>query len=180
MDDTDLELLDPEAESRLHTIMTAQQQRREADSRARRARRELWTAHHWPEKYERCVRLGQRHVCRRCLALYPVALAVMTLSLAGGELWPSSLDLWVIWLACVPATVEYVADALGLVRYHPRRQLVVTLVVALALGRGLSYEMTSRWSWEFWGPLLVFGTVWFAAAAAGQLRTERTPSRNAQ
>ena len=48
--------------------------------------------------------------------------------------------------------------------YSARRQIVVTALVALAIGRGLAYEIDDRWSWNFWGPVLVFGSTWFAAA----------------
>ena len=33
----------------------------------------MWLAPHHPDQYDRCVTVGDRHVCRRCLVLYPVA-----------------------------------------------------------------------------------------------------------
>lgn len=111
-------------------------------------------------------------MCRRCLTLYPVALTVMLLSLAGiASPWPADLDPWFIWLLCVPATVDFLAEKSDRVAYSPRRQVMVTAMVALALGRGLAHEIDARWSWHFWGPVLVFGSIWFAAALAKAQRT---------
>ena len=133
-----------------------------------RARRDMWLAHHWPDHYERCVVMAGRHVCRRCLALYPLALAVAFAALAGILLWPRSFDPGLIWLLSIPGTLEYVAEQLGVLRYHARRQIVATAVTAIALGRGMSYEFEHRWSWYFWGPLLVFGTIWFVSTIIGR------------
>ena len=176
VEDSDLDVLDPESEAKLQALVAAQREARAADAAGSRARQAIWLAHHWPDHYERCVVVGARHVCRRCLALYPLTLVVMALSLAGAAPWPESIDPWPIWLLCVPATLEYVADALRWTSYSPRRQVAVTLLVAVALGRGLSYEMANRWSWEFWGPLLVFGTVWFVSAVVGHLWGSQPPS----
>ena len=57
-----------------------------------RARREMWLAHHWPEHYDRCAVVAGRHVCRRCLVLYPPTLAVAFATLGGLLLWPRSFD----------------------------------------------------------------------------------------
>ena len=34
----------------------------------------MWLSHHWPSDYDRCAVVAGRHVCRRCLVLYPLAL----------------------------------------------------------------------------------------------------------
>jgi len=105
------------------------------------------------------------------LVLYPVALAVLLVSASGVQLWPESLDVWFIWLSCVPATVDFMAEKLFHAPYSPRRQVAVTGLVALGVGRGLHYEVQDRWSWLFWGPVLVFGGLWFAAALANAQRS---------
>ncbi len=162
--DGEVPQLPPEAEARLQALIAEQQARREAEEDAARARRRLWLAHHWPGEYERCAVIGGRHVCRRCLVLYPIAIAVMIASLAGLAPWPERFDVWFIWLLCVPATVEFLAEKLRGSAYSPARQVVVTALVAVALGRGLAHEIDDRWSWLFWGPVLVYGAIWFAAA----------------
>jgi hypothetical protein len=160
--DADL-ALPPEAEARLQALLEEQRVRREREEAARTARRRLWYSHHWADDYHRCALVAGRPVCRRCLALYPVALMTMAFALAGFH-WPEQLDPWVIWAACVPATLEFVAEKLRGIRYSARRQALVTMLVAPALGRGLAYELDDRWHRYFWGPVLVFGTAWFAAA----------------
>jgi hypothetical protein len=133
-----------------------------------RARRGLWLAHHWPDEYRRCVVIAGRHVCRRCLVLYPVTLAVAFATLAGLLLWPRRFDPELIWVLSIPGTLEYAAEQLGLLQYRVRRQIVATVCVAIPLGRGMSYEFDHRWSWYFWGPLLVFGSIWFASTLIGR------------
>jgi hypothetical protein len=135
-----------------------------------RASRDMWLAHHWHDEYDRCVVVGRRHVCRRCLILYPLALLVAAASLAGQPPWPETLDLWLIWGLCIPATVDFVAEQIGVVRYSATRQTIVTLLMAPALGQGFAHELDDSWSWEFWGPVLVFCTLWFVAATAFRTR----------
>ena len=169
MDAQALEPLDPAAQARFDAVVGEIEQRQES----RRADREMWHAHHWPDEYDRCVVIAGRHVCRRCLTLYPVAIAVAVLSLAGVVLWPHSLDLWFIWGLCLPATADFVLEQLGVIRYSVRRQGVTTALLAPALGRGLGHELAQTWSWEFWGPVLTFCTIWFFAALAGRRRREK-------
>ncbi len=131
----------------------------------------IWLAHHWPEHYgERCVRLGRHHVCRRCLALYPLSLAVAIASVAGHPPWPGRWDPTVVWLLSLPATAAYVGEAVGWFRYRPWVQVVTTLIAALAFGRALGYELVDRWQPVFWGPIAVFGGIWFFATLVGQRR----------
>lgn len=133
-----------------------------------RARGRMWLAHHWPDEYRRCVVIGGQHVCRRCLVLYPLTFAVAIAAVSGALLWPRSFDPALIWLLSIPGTIEYVAEQLGFITYNARRQAVATALVAIPLGRGLSYELDDRWHWYFWGPLLVFGTIWFVSTIIGR------------
>ena len=144
----------------------------EIDARAAHdlARRRLWLSHHWPEHWERCVAIRGRHVCRRCLVLYPLTFVIAIAALADVLLWPRRFDPLLIWLCSVPGTIEYGAEQLGFIRYGARRQALATALVAVALGRGLSYELDQRWSWYFWGPLIAFGTVWFSSTVLGRHR----------
>jgi hypothetical protein len=147
----------------------------EARNSLERARREMWLAHHWPDHYERCAVVAGRRVCRRCLFLYPLTIAVALAALGDVLLWPRRFDPALIWLLSLPGTLEYAAEQLGVLRYRARRQVVATAITAVALGRGMSYEFEHRWSWYFWGPLLVFGTIWFTATIVGRrIRTRRS------
>ena len=157
---------DPAAPARFAAVLDAIADR----ERGVRAGREMWHAHHWPDEYERCVVIGGRPVCRRCLVLYPAAVVTAVLSLAGAGLWPTSLDHWLVWGLCLPATADFVLEQLRIIRYSARRQVVATALLAPALGRGMSHELTDAWSWTFWGPVFTFGTIWFTAALTGRSR----------
>ena len=145
--------------------------------RQRDARRNMWLAHHWPDEYhDRCAIIGGRPVCRRCSALYPLGFLVAFASALGYAPWPPSIDPWPIWILSIPATVAYIGEALGWFGYHVRWQVATTLLAALAFGRALGYELVDRWHPWFWGPIAVFGGIWFFATLAGTLR--RAPDPN--
>ena len=110
----------------------------------------LWLSHHWAHESDRCVVLRGRPVCRRCAVLYPIAAVV----LAVGVVWPVvARAAWVPWLmmlAPVPVTVEWIAEHVGAASYRPRRQTVLTALAAPALGIGLARYLRSpgdRWFW---------------------------------
>jgi len=144
----------------------------------RQARRHMWLAHHWPEDYaDRCVRIGSRHVCRRCAALYPLGFAVAALAATGFPLWPTAWDPVAIWVLCLPATVAFVGEAIGVFRYSPRWQVAAMLITALAFGKGLGYELVDRWSPEFWEPVAVFGAIWLFATVFDRTTRPRVNQR---
>ena len=165
---TDAEPLDPVARRRFDAALDAIAAR----EARRRAERALWHAHHWPDEYDRCVTVRGRPVCRRCLTLYPLALFTAVLSLAGVVLWPSALDLWLIWGLCLPATLDFVLEQLRVVTYSARRQVITTALLAPALGRGFGHELADRWTAEFWGPVFTFCTIWFVATTIGRMRRQ--------
>jgi len=128
----------------------------------------MWLSHHWAEDHaERCVLIGQHPVCRRCLALYPLGLLVAVVSAAGHPPWPLSWDPAAIWILSIPATITFVGEVLGWLRYSAKWQTATTLVAAIAYGRALGYELVERWSPEFWEPIAVFGGLWFFAGLVG-------------
>ncbi len=146
--------------------------------RDRQGRRQLWLSHHWPEHYgQRCVRIGSRHLCRRCTALYPFAFLVAFLSASGRPPWPPDLDPAAIWLLSIPATVAFIGEAIGLFRYSPKWQVGTTLLAAAAFGRALGYELVERWSSEFWQPIAVFGGLWFFASLFAATTRRKVPRR---
>ncbi|MEZ5167407.1 MAG: hypothetical protein R2695_13305 [Acidimicrobiales bacterium] len=157
---------DTELDGEFERAVAAIQDRRRAED----ASRAMWRTHHPPHEYDRCVVVAGRHWCRRCLTLYPLAFLFAGLTLAGWSLWPERLDLWFIWLPCIPATIDFVLEQLQAVRYSARRQFATTLLVAPALGRGLGHELADSFSWEMWGPVLCFCTIWFFAAIEGHRR----------
>jgi len=128
----------------------------------------LWLSHHFPEQYDRCVVVGERHICRRCLALYPLAFVVMVLSLVGP--WPASWDGWILVLLPIPSVTEFVLEHFGLIRYQSLRQVLLTIPLAMALGRGFAVYVEDPTSRLFWGVVLGYGLVCLAAAVWGARR----------
>jgi hypothetical protein len=121
-------------------------------------------AHHDPEHYERCVRIGDRHVCRRCLVLYPLAFAVAAAALLAGR-EPTSLD--AVWLLAlpIPAVVEFCLEHLGRIPYRAVRQIAVTVPLAFALGLGFARYLDDPGDLLFWAMVLVYGGICVAVMA---------------
>jgi hypothetical protein len=129
----------------------------------------LWIAHHYPEDYDRCVVLGRAHVCRRCLALYPIAFAVMALAVAGVR-WPIALDPWLILGLPVPSVAEFVLEHLGVIGYQPVRQVMVTIPLAVALGVGFARYLEHQSDPLFWGVVVLYGGICLLATVIGARR----------
>jgi len=118
----------------------------------------LWLSHHWPEDYDRCVRIGHRHVCRRCLWFWPACLATMLLTLAGLR-WPNALDPWLVALLPVPVVIEWWGEHLGLIRYSAARQVPLTLLAAPAVGVGLARYLEHPGDRLFWGVVATYAVL---------------------
>lgn len=144
-------------------------------------RKNMWLAHHWPEHYaERCVSIRGRHVCRRCAALYPLGfLTAVLFAVSGFTFWPTEIDPAPIWILSFPATVAYCAEAFGLISYNAKVQVGTTIAAGFAFGHALGYELQNRWSSEFWGPIAVFGGIWFFATVVGAERKKKQQRRKA-
>lgn len=108
----------------------------------------LALSHHLAHEHDRCVMIGRRYVCRRCLVLYPLAFAVMFLAL-GSIGWPESFDRFLFLVLPAPVAVEYIAEQLGFLRYQARRQQVLTVIAAPALGTGLARHIVSPFATWF-------------------------------
>jgi uncharacterized membrane protein len=129
----------------------------------------LWLAHHYPDDYDRCVVIGRTHVCRRCLALYPLAFVVMVLALAGVR-WPTSIDPWLLIALPLPSVVEFVLEHLGVVRHQPVRQVLLTLPLAVALGVGFARYLHRPTDPLFWGVVVVYAGMCLASTLVGTRR----------
>lgn len=122
----------------------------------------LWLSHHYPLGYDRCIRIGSTHVCRRCSVLYPLTFAVMLAALAGLR-WPPSADPWLLWLLPVPVVAEWWTEHLRLARYSPARNTILTAICAPAVGVGLARYMTEPTDTLFWAVVGTYAVVCIAA-----------------
>jgi len=130
-------------------------------SRLMERRSPLWLAHHHPNRYDRCVRVGRHHVCRRCAVLYPLAFGVMLLTIS--RRFPLALDAALLVILPLPAVAEYLGEALGRLRHVPRRQALLTTGLALGLGRGFARYLRDPSDLLFWGVVASYGGLCLAA-----------------
>lgn len=126
----------------------------------------MWLSHHWPSGYDRCAVIRGKHVCRRCLVLYPVAF-VTGVAISIGSWWPQGLDPWVLWLGPFAGTVEFVLDNLGRIAYAPVRQMVLSSGGAVAAGVGYVRYLDDHTDPLVWSVVAVYTTVCVAAVVIG-------------
>jgi len=126
----------------------------------------LWISHHVPEQYDRCIVVRGRHICHRCLVIWPLAYFVMFAALAGVR-WPRFLDWPLLILLPVPATIEFVLEHFHQIPYSRTLQAQVTIPMAIGLGVGFERYLRHQNDGLFWGVTLVYSTIYFAAAYLG-------------
>lgn len=127
----------------------------------------LWLSHHLPEDLDRCVVIGGRHVCRRCLVLYPVSAVVAVAVLASGQVASAGVALALVVLP-LPAVVDFVAEHLGLIGRSDRRLVAVTVPLGFGLGAGFARYLDRPTDPLFWGVALVYSGVCLASALSGR------------
>ncbi len=130
----------------------------------------MWLSHHWPDQYDRCARVGRRHVCRRCLWLYPVALLAGVFA-SVGPWWPREADAWLIPLLPLPAVIDFVLDNLRIVAYSARRQAALTALGAVAAGAGYLRYLDRPGDPLVWGTVLAYGAACLVAVILGHHRS---------
>ena len=116
----------------------------------------LWLSHHPPDQYERCLRVGRLHVCRRCTLLYPLAFAVTAAALLTGSELTTGAAVAVVVLP-VPCVVEFCLEQTGRIAYRPARQLATTAGLAVGLGIGFARYLRDLTDPLFWGTVVVYG-----------------------
>jgi uncharacterized membrane protein len=104
----------------------------------------MWLSHHDDDHLERCVVVADRHVCRRCAVLYPIALVVLAVVLLAVD-----LPTWLMFALPLPAVAEFVSENMGL-RYHPNRQMFLTAIAAPALGMGFARAFDNPLDGTLW------------------------------
>ncbi|MEK7484713.1 MAG: hypothetical protein AABZ60_10335 [Planctomycetota bacterium] len=123
----------------------------------------FYLSHHYSEESERCLFFAGVYLCRRCLFLYPLTFLVMGLSLGSSWSWPREWDIFLLWWLPVPAVLEFSLDQLRKIAYRPWYQILTTLLLAPALGKGLARYLENQTDVLFWGMVLVHGGICFSA-----------------
>ena len=123
----------------------------------------IWMSHHWPDQYDRCVLVGHRHVCRRCIVMYPIAFVVAGLSVAGWAL-PSPWSQLALLLLPLPALVEFVGEHRRAWTYAPTRHTVFSALQGLGMGVGFGRYLDTPTDPWFWAVGIVYSLVALVAA----------------
>ena len=109
-------------------------------------------AHHFPDEYDRCYRLGRVHICARCAGLYPALVATVVLALTG-PLATMRAEWAVLFALPLPAVVSWGRRRLyGASGSNPVATLTGALL-GLALGRGLVRYLRDPHAPAFWAQL---------------------------
>lgn len=137
--------------------------------------RPLWLSHHYGCDADRCVRVGSRHVCRRCLAML-VGFVPATLVLLSS--WSDDLqagDVGLVLAFTIVAGLEFVQVVRRRSPYSARRVLVLSPPVGAVLawlgvtgvrdGMGVAHLVFGAAALAVLGLLFVHGTVLRRSAA---------------
>jgi hypothetical protein len=128
----------------------------------------LWLSHHDPGAYDRCVLVAGRQVCRRCLVLYPLAFVVLVGARASN--WSGPTETLALAVLPLPAVIEFILEHRGVVRYSPRRQMLVTIPLAVGLGAGFDRYLDRPGDVLFWSVVVVYTAACLWSAMAGRGR----------
>jgi hypothetical protein len=131
--------------------------------------RAVWLSHHHPDQLERCVVIGGRPVCRRCLFLWPLTFVALCLSFAGVR-WPRSADDLFLVVLPLPAVAEFVLEHAGRWPYRRRLQALVSVPLAAALGVGFDRYLHHPGDGLWWSVVGVYGAVCLGAAVLANRR----------
>ncbi len=113
----------------------------------------LWLSHHHQAQWDRCLRLGQLRICRRCLLLWPLtyALLLAQILLRAPAAWGGDL---LLPLLLAPPVIEYLGVHAAGWTYRPWRIWLLTPLLAAAVARLLFRHMArpfDPWAWSLLG-----------------------------
>ena len=92
--------------------------------------------------------------------------------LAGlGSWWPNDADPVLLVLLPLPGVVEFALEHFGVLRYSSTRQLLLTVPVAIGVGRLLARYLDDHGDALFWIVVWGYAVVMFGAAGLGHRRT---------
>ena len=126
----------------------------------------LWLSHHHEHQADRCIRVGDAHVCRRCAVLYPGMLVVAAIQLAG---WiPRDVGVALMWVMPLGVVGEWIAEHLLGAAYSASRQIVTTALASVSFGVALGRHVRNPFEAASTAPAVTFTllclVVWFIGA----------------
>ena len=121
----------------------------------------LLFSHHAPEQHDHCLLVpiapGRRlPLCARCVAVYPIAFAVLAAHLAGG-LDLSWTDPWGMLLLPLPGAIEFVLEQLGRIRGSNALRIATGLPLGIGLGRMFVRYLADPFDPLFWAIVAAYG-----------------------
>lgn len=131
----------------------------------------VWLSHHSEHEADRCVRIGDAHVCRRCLVLYGtfVPALVAMLTVWRDQLEPDDVSAALILTGL--AAVDFVLVVRRRLAYSPLRVWLLTPAVGCVLAWLVAVAARDG----FGAPHLVLGGL--AAALLALLLISGSPAR---
>lgn len=137
-----------------------------------------WLSHHHHGEADRCVRVGNRFVCRRCLVLHPTVVVVAAV-VAVADVSGSPLTAAATTLLLLPFLVEWSGDHLGLFAYSPRRSASVSALAAVGLGLALGIHVRYPFDPLAVVPVAAVAAVSAATVVIGKVRGVRDDNGSA-
>lgn len=132
----------------------------------------VWLSHHSEHEADRCIRIGDAHVCRRCLVLYgtfvPALIAMLTVW--RDQLEPDDVSAALILTGL--AAVDFVLVVRRRLAYSPLRVWLLTPAVGCVLAWLVAVAARDG----FGAPHLVLGGL--AAALLALLLISGSPARS--
>lgn len=92
--------------------------------------------------------------------------------------WPKGLDPVLLLILPAPVAIEYIAEQVGGLRYVARRQVLLTMIAAPALGTGLARHIVSPFETWFVVMVGVHGGACGVAHLIASSRNERSQQRS--
>ncbi len=124
----------------------------------------MWLSHHWPSDYDRCAVVAGRHVCRRCLVLYPLALVAAVLASAGVTLAGRARRLALLAAAAPGGARVRAASSSGCSGTSPARLVVTTVLLAAACGTLYARYLDDPGDTLVWSVVVVYAAICVAAS----------------
>lgn len=129
----------------------------------------LFFSHHAPDQYDHCWRFplpGGRSlpICARCSGVYPLAIVLLVLQLAG-VFSLAATDPWLVLLLPLPAVVEFLGEQAGWWRGRNAARILTGIPLGIGMSRMFVRYFAHPSDPLFWGIVAVYGGICGITAA---------------